>query len=300
MKMLFVFNPNSGKSQIKKELLEIIKILSNGGYEVTIYPSKAPKDIYNHVRMCEGKFDVIACSGGDGTLNEAVAAVMEFAGEKPPIGYIPSGTTNDFARSLHIPKDMQRAAKNIVEGYVQKVDIGTFNGRYYNYVAAFGAFTEVSYATPQQFKKILGHQAYVLEGVKSIPAIKPFHIRVSSAQKCFEGDYLYGMITNAKSVGGFKNLTGRHVRMNDGLFECTFVKVPNLGVDGTELLNSIVNFDGNLLKNAVIEHFHASDLTVYSNTPLAWVLDGEFGGNVADAEIHVEPSALKIIVPEKI
>lgn len=300
MKMLFVFNPNSGKSQIKKDLMEIIRIFSNGGYEVTVYPSKAPRDIYNYVKSCEGKYDIIACSGGDGTLNETVAAVMEYVGEKPTIGYIPSGTTNDFARSLQIPKDMVEAAKNIVEGYVQSVDVGLFNGRVYNYVAAFGAFTEVSYATPQQFKKILGHQAYVLEGMKSIPAIRPFHIRVMSEQKCFEGDYLYGMVTNAKSVGGFKHLTGKNVRMNDGMFECTFIKAPNIGSDGVELINSIMNMDGSILKNTVIEQFQTSSLQVYSNSPLAWVLDGEFGGNVADAEINVEANAFRIIVPKKL
>lgn len=298
MKMLFVFNPNSGKAQIKNELLNILKIFSYGGYEVTVYPSRAPRDIYEQVKKSEGRYDLIACSGGDGTLNETVAAVMEYQGEKPPIGYIPSGTTNDFARSLRIPRDMAKAAWNIVGGFWEKIDVGTFNGRYYNYVAAFGAFTEVSYATPQQFKNLLGHQAYVLEGVRSIPNIKPFHMKIEAPDVSIEGDYIYGMITNTKSVGGFKNLTGVNVQLNDGLFECTFVKKPTDMFDANELWNSIVNREGNILKNTMLEHFRASQLDIHADMPLAWVLDGEFGGNVENVHIEVKKQAVKIMLPD--
>lgn len=300
MKMLFVFNPNSGKGQIRNVLLDILKIFSNAGYEVTVYPSKASRDAYDYVKKSEGIYDIISCSGGDGTLNEVVSAVMEYKGVHPPIGYIPGGTTNDFARSLEIPKDMVEAAGNIVNGYVEKIDVATFNGRYYNYVAAFGAFTEVSYATPQQFKNILGHQAYLIEGVKSIPAIKPFHIQVESPGVNFEGDYIYGMITNTKSVGGFKNLTGKDVKLDDGLFECTFIKVPLGSFDVNELWNSIVNKEGNVLKNTWLVNFRTGNLKVHSDVPLAWVLDGEFGGNVSDVDIEVKHKAADIIIPKKI
>lgn len=297
MKMLFVFNPNSGKAQIKYKLLDILKIFSYGGYEVTVYPSKAQRDIYEYVRMCDGMYDVIVCSGGDGTLNETVAAVMEYKKNHPPIGYIPSGTTNDFARSLHIPKDMVKAAWNIINGCVEKIDVATFNGRYYNYVAAFGAFTEVSYATPQQFKNLLGHQAYILEGVMSLPTIRPFHVRVAAPGVSFEGECIYGMITNTKSVGGFKNLTGKNVRLNDGLYECTFVKQPLDNLDVNELLNSIVRLEGNVLKNSMLLHFRAEQLQVSSDVPLAWVLDGEFGGNVTNVFIEVKKQMVPLIIP---
>lgn len=298
-KLLFVFNPNSGKGQIRNYMVDIIKTFSDGGYEITVYPTKAPRDAYEYIRANEGLYDVIACSGGDGTLNETVAAVMEY-GVKPPVGYIPSGTTNDFARSLKIPRSMEEAAKNIVNGYPEKIDVATFNGRYYNYVAAFGAFTEVSYATPQQFKNILGHQAYMIEGVKSLKTIKPFHIEVQSSEVSFEGDCIYGMITNTTSVGGFKNLTGKDVKLNDGLFECTFIKVPVGILDVNELWNSIVNKEGNVLKNAGLINFRAGNLKVHSDVPLAWVLDGEFGGNVSDVDIEVKKQAVEIIVPERI
>ena len=163
MKMLFVFNPNSGKAQIKNQLMKIIQVFSKAGYEITVYPTKAPLDGYQHILDNEGRYDVITCSGGDGTLNETVAAVLKYKGEKPPIGYIPSGTTNDFAASLGIPRNMVKAAVNIAKGKHFPCDVGIVNGeRSFNYVAAFGAFTRVSYGTPQNLKNILGHQAYEL------------------------------------------------------------------------------------------------------------------------------------------
>lgn len=300
MKMLFIFNPNAGKGQIKNSLLEIVRIFSAGGYEVTIYPTKAIKDAYEYVKAREGTYDIIACSGGDGTLNEVVAAVMEYQGAKPYIGYIPSGTTNDFARSLGIPKNMIRAAEYIINGFAEKIDVATFNGRYYNYVAAFGAFTEVSYATPQQFKNLLGHQAYMIEGVRSLRTIRPFYVEVESPEASFSGNCIYGMITNTKSVGGFKNLAGKNVKLNDGLFECTFIKDPVDNFDANELWNSIVSREGNIWKNTGLVHFRTGCLKIHSDMPLAWVLDGEYGGDVADVQIDVKHQAVEIIVPKKI
>ena len=183
MKMLFVFNPNSGKAQIKNQLMKIIQVFSKAGYEITVYPTKAPLDGYQHILDNEGRYDVITCSGGDGTLNETVAAVLKYKGEKPPIGYIPSGTTNDFAASLGIPRNMTKAAVNIAKGKLFPCDVGIVNGeRSFNYVAAFGAFTRVSYGTPQNLKNILGHQAYVIEAVRSLSTIKSQYMRVYSEE----------------------------------------------------------------------------------------------------------------------
>ena len=183
MKMLFVFNPNSGKAQIKNQLMKIIQVFSKAGYEITVYPTKASLDGYQHILDNEGRYDVITCSGGDGTLNETVAAVLKYKGEKPPIGYIPSGTTNDFAASLGIPRNMTKAAVNIAKGKRFPCDVGIVNGeRSFNYVAAFGAFTRVSYGTPQNLKNILGHQAYVIEAVRSLSTIKSQYMRVYSEE----------------------------------------------------------------------------------------------------------------------
>lgn len=295
-RMLFAYNPNSGKTQINDYLSKILQIFSAAEYEVVVYPTKAQMDGYEKIRQSEHQFDIIACSGGDGTLNETVAAVMEYKDEKPFIGYIPSGTTNDFARSLGISNDMIQAARDIVEGEVMGCDIGRFNGRYYNYVAAFGAFTEVSYATPQQFKNILGHQAYVIEGLKSIPFIKPSHMTVEANGETVEGDFLFGMITNTMSVGGFKNIAGKNVKLDDGLFECTFIKTFDAPNDFNKLINAILYKEG---KNPNIFHVKTDKIKVHADKAVPWVLDGEFGGEHKDVFIDIISNAVNIIVPRK-
>lgn len=296
-KMLFVYNPNSGKMQINDNLSEIIQIFSAADYEVTVYPTKAQMDGYDKIKNSDGVYDLIVCSGGDGTLNEAVAAVMEYKDARPFIGYIPSGTTNDFARSLGISNNMIQAAKDIVEGEAKGCDIGMFNGRYYNYVAAFGAFTEVSYATPQEYKNVLGHQAYLLEGLKSIPFIKPSHLIVECDGETVEGDFIYGMVTNTMSVGGFKNIAGRNVKLDDGLFECTFIRKFEAISDFNKLLTAILNKD---VKNPNYFHVKTNHIVIHCDEEIPWVLDGEFGGNHKDVEINIIGNAVNILVPAKI
>lgn len=295
-RMLFVYNPNSGKAQINEYLSKILQIFSASEYEVVVYPTKARMDGYEKIRQSDGMYDIIACSGGDGTLNETVAAVMEHKISKPFIGYIPSGTTNDFAKSLGISGDMIQAAGDIVEGEVMGCDIGRFNGRYYNYVAAFGAFTEVSYATPQQAKNILGHQAYVIEGLKSIPFIKPSYMTVEANGEIVEGDFLFGMITNTMSVGGFKNIAGKNVKLDDGLFECTFIKRFDAATDFSKLINAVLYKEG---KNPNIFHVKTEKIKVHSEKKVPWVLDGEFGGEHQDVNINIISNAVNIIVPRK-
>lgn len=295
-KMLFVYNPNSGKMQINTYLSEIIQIFSAADYEIVIYPTKARLDGYNKIKNSDGVYDIIVCSGGDGTLNETVAAVMEHSAQKPFIGYIPSGTTNDFAKSLGISNDMIRAAQDIVAGEAKGCDIGKFNGRYYNYVAAFGAFTEVSYATPQEYKNVLGHQAYVLEGLKSIPFIKPVHLTVEANGETVEGDFIYGMITNTMSVGGFKNIAGKNVKLDDGLFECTFIRKFEAISDFNKLLTAILNKE---TKNPNYYHVKTNHIVVQSEEEIPWVLDGEFGGNHKKVEIDIIANAVNIFTPGK-
>lgn len=296
-KMLFVYNPNSGKMQINDYLSDIIQIFSSADYEVVVYPTKARLDGYDKIKSSDGIYDIVVCSGGDGTLNETVAAVMTHSASKPFIGYIPSGTTNDFARSLGISSDMIQAAKDIVEGEAKACDIGKFNGRYYNYVAAFGAFTEVSYATPQEYKNVLGHQAYVLEGLKSIPFIKPSHLVVEANGETVEGDFIYGMITNTMSVGGFKNIAGKNVKLDDGLFECTFIKKFEAISDFNKLLTAILNKEA---KNPNYFHVKTNHIVVRCDEEVPWVLDGEFGGNHKNVEIDIIENAVNIFTPGKI
>lgn len=292
-KMLLVFNPNSGKAQIAGYLCEIVQILSEK-YEVVIYPTRARMDGYEKIKQCDGRFDIIVCSGGDGTLNETVAAVMEHQISKPFIGYIPSGTTNDFAKSLKVSGDMIKAAKDIINGNAMGCDIGKFNGRYYNYVAAFGAFTEVSYSTPQQVKNILGHPAYLLEALKSIPFIKPVHMTIEVNGETVEGDFIYGMISNTTSVGGIKNISGRDVQLDDGLFECTFIRKIEEIADFNNLITAVINRD---FSNKGIYHTKTKHIDIKSQERVPWVLDGEYGGEHNEVSIDIIANAVNIIVP---
>lgn len=298
-KMLFVFNPNSGKGHIKNYLLDIIKVFCEADYELCVYPTKAQRDGYEYVKNNGMKYDVISCSGGDGTLNEVVDAVITFPPQKrPPVGYIPSGSTNDFAISLGIPMDMKKAAVNIVEGFPSYCDIGDFGGRTFNYVAAFGAFTDVSYATPQEMKNVLGHQAYFIEAVKKITDIKPAHLSIYVDGERIEGDFIYGMVSNAKSVAGMTNLLGENVKLNDGLFELTFIRKPRTPIDLQQLIDGFLKQNIQDKKQTVT--FQCSDVVIESAEGIDWVLDGEYGGNHKRIEIGVKASAIQLITKEMI
>lgn len=297
-KMLFVFNPNSGKAQIKNVLLKIIQIFSRAEYEVTVYPTKAPLDGYQHILDCEGAYDVIVCSGGDGTLNETVGAVLKYQGKKPPIGYIPSGTTNDFATSLNIPKNMVRAAEHIALGTPFKCDIGLADGnRSFNYVAAFGAFTEVSYATPQSLKNILGHQAYVLEAVKSLADLKPYKVKVTTDDKQIEGRFVYGMVSNTESVGGMKGITGNGIDLQDGLFEVTLVKEITNPLDFQQLASAFLT--QNFEKCDMVYSFKTNNICFESDEEITWTYDGEFGGSFRKIEFQVIHEAIEFLIKKR-
>lgn len=296
-KMLFLFNPNSGKGQIKNVLLSIIKIFSNAGYDLTVYPTKASLDGFNYIKDAEGKFDIIVCSGGDGTLNETVAAVMSYAGDKPPIGYIPSGTTNDFAVSLCIPKNMKNAAENIVKGKPRKYDIGMFNGRTFNYIAAFGAFTDVAYQTSQNLKNLLGHQAYVLEGIKKLLPLKSYKMTIKYEGGEISDEFAYGMISNSKSVGGMKGLVGQSVKLNDGLFEVTMIKMPRNPLEFQDLVAGFIT--QKIQNNDMVYSFKTSQLIIESETDIPWTLDGEFGGEHKNVEVEVVEDAVEFIIRKK-
>ena len=208
-KMLFIYNPKAGKAKIRSNLLDIIDIFTKAGFEVTAYPTQAKGDAVAAVKeQKQGYYDIVVCSGGDGTLDEVVTGMMQCE-KRTPIGYVPAGSTNDFANSLHIPKNMIDAAQVIVEGETFNCDVGAFNEDIFVYIAAFGIFTDVSYETRQDLKNLLGHMAYILEGMRRLSAIKAYRMKVESEELSVEGEFLFGMITNSTSVGGFKRITGK-------------------------------------------------------------------------------------------
>ena len=217
-KLLFIFNPHSGKGQIKNNLVEIIDTMVKADFEVTVYTTQAQGDAIQKVAAEAANYDRIVCSGGEGTLDEVMTGLIQ-SGKDVPIGYIPAGSTNDFANSLGIPKDMTKSAAVAVGDHPFPCDIGDFNSDTFVYVAAFGLFTEVSYKTSQQLKNIFGHVAYIMEGAKCLHDIPSYNMQVEYDGNVFQDEFIYGMVTNSISVGGFKGMTGNDVKLDDGVFE---------------------------------------------------------------------------------
>lgn len=292
-KMLFIYNPRAGKAQIRSNLLDIIDIFVKAGYEVTAYPTQAAGDAVEAVKTRHSGYDIVVCSGGDGTLDEVVRGMMQ-CDEKLPIGYIPAGSTNDFANSLGIPKSMIKAADAVVNGRNFACDIGTFNNDSFIYVAAFGIFTDVSYETNQDVKNVLGHTAYLLEGVRRLPAVRSYPLRITCNDQVIEGEFLYGMVTNSYSVGGFRGITGQDILLDDGLFEVTLIRKPSNPLDINNIIVALVD---KRVKSEYIHTFKTSRLVVESEEPLSWTLDGEFGGEHCEAVIENRQGVLDIRVP---
>lgn len=293
-KMLFIYNPRAGKSQIRSNLLDMIDIFVKAGYEVTAYPTQAQGDGIKAVTERQiGYYDMIACSGGDGTLDEVVTGMMQCE-KRLPIGYVPAGTTNDFAGSLGIPRSMEKAARVIVDGRSFRCDVGGFNENIFVYIAAFGLFTDVSYETRQDMKNVLGHMAYVLEGMRKLSKVRSYAMKVTSGDRAIEGDFIFGMITNSLSVGGFKKITGDNVKLDDGVFEVTLIRRPGNPVELNTIMAAMVNRN---IDTDLMECFTASELQIESAEDIAWTLDGEFGGRHSRVEIQNYKQALEIRVP---
>ena len=280
-KLLFVYNAHSGKGQIRNDLLDIVDIMVKADYEVTIYPTQERLDATRKIKECAAEYDRIVCSGGDGTLDEVVTGLIE-SNLDIPIGYIPAGSTNDFANSLGIPKDMVEAARVAVGDKPFPCDVGYFNGDTFVYVAAFGIFTEVSYKTPQQLKNVLGHAAYILEGAKQLHDIPSFTMQVEHDGEVFQDKFIFGMVTNSISVGGFKGMTGDDVKLDDGVFEVTLIKSPRNPIELNRILASLTNL---IDDTDLIYTFKTNDLHIISKDKVAWTLDGEFGGEHEDLVI---------------
>jgi YegS/Rv2252/BmrU family lipid kinase len=290
-KLLFILNAHSGKQQIKHHLLAIIDLFIKNGYEVTVYSTQGPSDAEKEVKAKASAYDLIVCAGGDGTLNETINGLMELD-KRPYLGYIPTGTVNDFATSLNIPKEPYSAAMAIINGFVLPHDVGSFNERFFSYIAAFGAFTDVAYETPQQSKNLLGRQAYILKGVTKLHTLKSYHLAVEYDNKRIEDDFIFGMITNSTSVGGFKGLGGKDISLNDGLFEVSLIKKPKSFPE----LQAIIAF---LLKQEpdpqYLHFFKTDKLYFKSNSNMTWTLDGEYGGSLADVFIKNNHAALQVL-----
>lgn len=291
-KLLFIFNPRAGKGQIRSKLFDIIDIFVKDGYEVIAHPTQRAQDGYIKTKELAPEVNLVVCSGGDGTLDEVVNGLMEVEAQVP-LGYIPAGSTNDFANSLKISKNMIQAARDIVEGQLFACDVGVFNKRNFVYIAAFGLFTDVSYETDQNLKNVLGHLAYLLEGTKRIFNVPTYWLKVNCNDEVLEGEYIYGMITNSRSVGGFKNIIGPGVELNDGLFEVTLIRKPKNPIELNEIIASLVTAED---KTDLIDNFKTDWIQIESRQEIAWTLDGEYGGEHSFARIENKKHALDLLI----
>ena len=241
-------------------------------------------------------YDLVVCSGGDGTLAETVSGMMKRPVERRiPIGYIPAGTTNDFARSLNISRNMAEAARDVMNGKVFACDIGSFNQSSFVYIASFGIFTEVSYSTKQEIKNVLGHMAYILEGMRSLYNIKSYQMKISCDEMEFEGDFLFGMVTNSKSVAGFKGLVKGNVQFDDGVYEVTFIKRPKNPLEIQEILAALLLEE---IDSKYMYSFRTKKLTITCEEAVPWTLDGEFGGEHQEILIENNHKAVEIVVKD--
>lgn len=283
-RMLLIINPRSGKEKIRTKLLDILDIFVKSGYEVQVHITQEALDARDVVVRDGAEKDLIVCSGGDGTLNETISGIMELP-QQVQLGYIPAGSTNDFASSLRIPRQMLEAACAAAEGMPYPIDIGRFcNERYFVYVAGFGAFTEVSYLTPQDKKNFLGHQAYMLEGVKSLASIKSYMMKISWEENMLEGEFIFGMVTNTISVGGFKGLVNQDVALNDGLFEVLLIRKPRTPLELSDIVSGLFLKDEQ--GSELVYKFKTDFLRLQSLEPMDWALDGEFGGTKTDVTVE--------------
>ncbi len=269
--VLLIVNPMAGRQKIKNELIYVVDALTKAGFETVIYTTQSKEKTIRLFKEKDSEFERVICCGGDGTFNEILSATMEWK-KKPLLGYIPAGTTNDFASGLKLPTDIKAAIQNIIDGDSRTLDAGVFNDHYFSYVASFGAFTETSYSTPQNYKNALGHLAYILEGIKEIPAFTSYPIHIEADGQIYEDSYIFGAVSNAKSVGGILKMSDDIVDLNDGLFEVMMIRMPRTLMD---LSTIVASLNSSKYDPSMFVFFQTCRLEIVSDQELVWSLDGE-------------------------
>ena len=295
-KLLYIYNPTAGRRTAKASLSDVVEVFSRQGYEITVHPTQERGDATRTVLEDGGGFDRVVCCGGDGTLNETVQGLLALPADKRPVlGYIPAGTTNDFSRTLELPRTLPELAEAAGEGTPRPIDVGEAAGRPFTYVAAFGLFTDVSYSTPQANKNLLGHFAYLLEGMGRLASIPSYHMKVSTPEgKEVEGDFIYGMVGNTVSVGGLVNLPRDKVLLDDGRFEVILIRQPKTAKDWQSILTALTTLELSKDGEGAVVGFSAGEVTFTCDAPVAWTVDGEFGGEQQITTVKNLPRALTI------
>ena len=290
--MLLIYNSRAGKGSFLARLPEVIDMFVKGGFRVEVYPTQAAGDAIEKVSHIPGYISLVVAAGGDGTLDEVVTGLLK-SGRDVPLGYIPVGSTNDYAASLKLSFNVLEAVGDILGGEPQAVDMGEFNNEIFVYVAAFGAFTDVSYDTNQDMKNLFGHIAYIMEGVRRIGDIKSYDLRVEVDGELHEGSYIYGMVTNSVSVGGFKGITGKNVLLDDGVFEVLLIHTPKNVLELQEIVTTLLS--GNM-DSSLIEFYRTDQVRFWSKEEISWTMDGEYGGAHSYVDIRNRHQCVRIIM----
>ena len=293
-RVLLMVNPMAGRQKIRNELLYVVDTLTKAGYETIIYTTQGKDATRDLLAEKDSQFDRVICCGGDGTFNEILSATMHW-NKRPILGYIPAGTTNDFAAGLKLPSDIREAAVNIVRGTPHTVDAGLFNTSYFSYVASFGAFTETSYSTPQNFKNALGDLAYILEGIKEIPAFTPYTVCVEADGQIYKDSYIFGAVSNARSVGGILKISDSLVDLNDGVFEVMMIKMPKTLMDLSAIVTSLTSLNPLKYDPSMFLFLQTKELKITFEQEMVWSLDGERVSGGKEARIACIKDAFKIL-----
>ncbi|WP_302805438.1 diacylglycerol/lipid kinase family protein [Holdemanella biformis] len=289
-KVLVLINPNSGKKNSKESVLDALNVFSANNYQMEIYLSQKPMDVTRYIEENGERFDVVAVFGGDGTLNEATNGLMKLK-HKPVISYFPTGTMNDFGTNFGLTNDMKQCANIACDGHIESFDVGKINSRYFNYVAGFGAFCNVSYETKQELKKQIGNLAYIIKALHEIPNLHPYHVKMNLDGKVFEKDLMFGLIINGNRVAGFEMVEQADNTFKDGLFDIILVEhTPN----PLELYNYPLGVLHPELNMKYVERYQVKSIIIESQEKLAWTLDGEEGEETLVARVENISQALQI------
>ena len=289
-KVLVLINPNSGKKNSKESVLDALNVFSANNYQMEIYLSQKPMDVTHYIEENGKRFDVVAVFGGDGTLNEATNGLMKLK-HKPVISYFPTGTMNDFGTNFGLTNDMKQCANIACDGHIESFDVGKINSRYFNYVAGFGAFCNVSYETKQELKKQIGNLAYIIKAIHEIPNLHPYHVKMNLDGKVFEKDLMFGLIINGNRVAGFEMVEQADNTFKDGLFDIILVEhTPN----PLELYNYPLGVLHPELNMKYVERYQVKSIIIESQEKLAWTLDGEEGEETLVARVENISQALQI------
>lgn len=294
--MLFILNPYAGTRRANRCLVDILTIFNRADYDVTTYMTAGQGDAARVAEEKAGDMDLVVCAGGDGTFNETISGILR-AGAKTPVGYIPCGSTNDFATSLKLSTNVLQAARDIVTGKPRSYDVGKFGDRYFAYVASFGAFTRASYKTPQSVKNALGHTAYILEGIQELSQIRKEHVRIELEDRVIDDNFIFGAVSNSTSVGGILTLDPKQVDMCDGRFELLLVRAPK---DLAELAECIRALQTQKYNCAMLTFVNTGNLRITTESKMPWTLDGERADGQETVVIENLHKAIRIMEkPEK-